>query len=147
MILSLKKSEYSKKHRFLLKPSRLLFFYLFALALATALCFFILVQAYKASLLFVPVWGLYFYYLFKKHVLLCHPQSIIALQALKAREWRVELYNHNHYLTFESKPSFRCRWFSILYLRVPTRFQPFIIFIPKDSMPLEIYQLLLYQLS
>lgn len=147
MILSWKKSEFSKNHRFLLKPSKLLFLYLFALAFATLLCLYILVQEYKATFLLVPIWGFYFYYLFKKYAFLCHPQSIIALQALKAREWRVELCNHSHYLTFEHKASFRSRWFSILYLRVPTRSQPFIIFVPKDSMPLEIYQLLLYQLS
>lgn len=144
---SLKKSELAKNHRFLFKPSKLLFLYLFGLALATVFCFLILLQEYKTSVLLAPLFIFYFYRLFKKHVFLSHPHSVIAVQPLRAREWRVELYNHKHYLSFESRPSFRCRWFSILYLRVSTRSQPFVIIVPKDSMPLEIYQLLLYQLS
>lgn len=144
---SLKKSELAKNHRFLFKPSKLLFLYLFGLALATAFCFLILLQEYKTSVLLAPLLIFYFYRLFKKYVFLSHPHSVIAVQPLKAREWRVELYSHKHYLSFESRPSFRCRWFSILYLRVSTRSQPFVIIVPKDSMPLEIYQLLLYQLS
>lgn len=140
----LTKSGTTKSPVLFLKPSKGLFFYFYLLILLTVLSLGFIAVANPLLLLFLPAIFYYLYLFFKKHIQLCHSRSVVALYYKQSQHWLVQYKDDTRILTEQAAGIYKCPWFAIFSLRVITSRKLFFVFVPKDSVALELYQLILY---
>jgi len=87
--------------------------------------------------------------LFRKWVYLLRARRlnrVLQLHYYSNNMWAVKYKQGQHYFASQYIKPFICKWFCILYLRVPSSKRKITIIIHKDSIPTKKFQLLLYLL-
>lgn len=72
--------------------------------------------------------------------------KVVQLQHHSNGMWTVKYQQGQYYVAYQLVKPFICKWFCILYLRVPSSKRKITVFIHKDSIPTKKFQLLLYLL-
>ncbi len=72
--------------------------------------------------------------------------KVVQLQYHSNGMWAVKYKQGQYYVAYQLVKPFICKWFCILYLRVPSSKRKITVFIHKDSIPTKKFQLLLYLL-
>lgn len=142
-----KKSEHSSYLILPISPSKTLKCY-FAIVVGFALtCIFVMLPQNPIIICLIPIIFCYCYRLWQKDIELKLPNSIIQIEPLENRIWRLYFRNGRKLICHQPLISFRCKWFIILNFRVASHKTPLKIIVLKDSVPEGTFQLLFYKLS